>query len=47
MLYLYRIQGLLDEILLYLKGSGENVFLLKVVEAYWDGICAILSGKEL
>lgn len=37
-LYLCMIQGVMDGMLLYPKGPGENVFAIKVFEAYWNGI---------
>jgi AcrR family transcriptional regulator len=38
-LYLCMIQGVMDGMLLYPKGVGENAFAVKVFEAYWAGIC--------
>jgi AcrR family transcriptional regulator len=37
-LYLCMIQGVMDGMLLYPKGAGENTFAMKVFEAYWCGI---------
>jgi len=37
-LYLCMIQGVMDGMLLYPKGPGENVFAIKVFDAYWEGI---------
>jgi AcrR family transcriptional regulator len=37
-LYLCMIQGVMDGMLLFPKGSGENIFAVKVFEAYWNGI---------
>lgn len=37
-LYLCMIQGVMDGMLLYPKGSGENAFAIKVFDAYWEGI---------
>lgn len=39
-LYLCMIQGVMDGMLLFPKGSGENVFSKEVFEAYWNGIKA-------
>ena len=41
-----RDSGILDVMLLHPKGSGENVFAAKVLEAYLDGSHAIPSGKD-
>jgi AcrR family transcriptional regulator len=37
-LYLCMIQGVMDGMLLYPKSPGENVFAIKVFDAYWEGI---------
>lgn len=42
-LYLCMIQGVMDGMLLYPKGMGENSFAAKVFDAYWNGIRA--EGK--
>lgn len=45
-LYLMMIQGMLDSMLLYPKGLGENALAKMVFEAYWDGICALCPDKD-
>lgn len=37
-LYLCMVQGVLDGMLLYPRGSAKNAFAEEVFEAYWDGI---------
>ncbi|MEL7656267.1 MAG: helix-turn-helix domain-containing protein [Bacillota bacterium] len=37
-LYLCMIQGVMDGMLLYPKRPGENIFAVKVFDAYWDGL---------